>query len=219
MQSIPVQRVMAYVDGFNLYHGMKDSKIRHCRWLNLDCLVRRLLREGELVGVKYFTARIKGLDSSKADAQMVKDQEAKRIRQTRYLDALATVETITIYEGQSVSQKVICRECKSKWTKASEKMTDVNIATQMLVDAFANVYDTALLISADSDLVPPIRAIKELFRDKKMVVAFPPRRKSYELQKMADINFSIGQKQIEESQFPGVVVTKAGHEIQKPVGW
>jgi hypothetical protein len=42
-------------------------------------------------------------------------------------------------------------------------MTDVNIATQILIDAFQDKYDMTMLISGDSDLVPPIRTIHELF--------------------------------------------------------
>ena len=43
-------------------------------------------------------------------------------------------------------------------------MTDVNIATQMIIDAYQDKYDTAMLISGDSDLVPPIKAINENFK-------------------------------------------------------
>ena len=39
-------------------------------------------------------------------------------------------------------------------------MTDVNIATAMLTDAYRDRFDTALLVSADSDLVPPVRAAR-----------------------------------------------------------
>ena len=46
-------------------------------------------------------------------------------------------------------------------------MTDVNIAVEMLADAFHNEYDTAILISADSDLSAPIKKVKSLFPQKK----------------------------------------------------
>jgi uncharacterized LabA/DUF88 family protein len=38
-------------------------------------------------------------------------------------------------------------------------MTDVNIATEMLADAFLGKFDTALLISADGDLTTPVKRI------------------------------------------------------------
>ncbi|MGH9629467.1 MAG: NYN domain-containing protein [Bryobacteraceae bacterium] len=45
---------------------------------------------------------------------------------------------------------------------SSEKMTDVNIAVELLQDAFQGAFDTAILISADSDLIAPIAAVRRL---------------------------------------------------------
>ena len=55
----------------------------------------------------------------------------------------------------------------------------------MLTDAFQNAFDTALLVSADSDLVGPVRTIQTLFPAKRVVVVFPPARRSAALQKTA----------------------------------
>jgi uncharacterized LabA/DUF88 family protein len=60
------------------------------------------------------------------------------------------------------------------WKRFYWKMTDVNIAVEMLVDAYNNTFDTALLISADSDLTAPLVAIRNLFPGKRVIVAFPP---------------------------------------------
>ena len=59
-----------------------------------------------------------------------------------------------------------------------EKETDVNIAIAMLTDAVRDLYDTALLVSADSDLRPVVAAVKRLRTGKRIVAAFPPRRRS-----------------------------------------
>ena len=55
-------------------------------------------------------------------------------------------------------------------------MSDVKIASELLRDAFLNRFDTAILVSADGDLQPPIDIIKEEFSAKKLVIAFPPDR-------------------------------------------
>lgn len=55
-------------------------------------------------------------------------------------------------------------------------MTDVNIATQILIDAYQDKYDMAMLISGDSDLVPPIKAMHKIFNKKRVFVVFPPKR-------------------------------------------
>ncbi len=33
------ERVVAYIDGFNLYFGMRDANYDNCRWLNVRKLV------------------------------------------------------------------------------------------------------------------------------------------------------------------------------------
>jgi NYN domain-containing protein len=60
-------------------------------------------------------------------------------------------------------------------------MTDVQIATQLLADAFLDRFDSAVVISADSDLIPPIRAVMTHFPHQQILVAFPPERTSLNL--------------------------------------
>ena len=49
-------RVSFFIDGFNLYHSLKDYA-RDCRWLDLRKLCESYLRENEQLGdVYYFTA-------------------------------------------------------------------------------------------------------------------------------------------------------------------
>lgn len=61
MSSTPPERVICYVDGFNLYFGLRDSRLRRYYWLNVRRLAENLLRPHQsLVETKYFTARISG---------------------------------------------------------------------------------------------------------------------------------------------------------------
>ncbi len=103
-------------------------------------------------------------------------------------------------------------------------MTDVNIATEMLVDAFRDRFDVALLISGDSDLTPPVQAVQSLFpresiAGKSVVVAFPPARVSKRLRAVANASFTIGRKKLAESQFPCEVVLANGYRIHRPETW
>jgi hypothetical protein len=60
------ERAIVYVDGFNLYFGLRaatggDKKLtKRIYWLDIQKLAEKLVRNRHLVGVKYFTARIKG---------------------------------------------------------------------------------------------------------------------------------------------------------------
>ena len=98
-------------------------------------------------------------------------------------------------------------------------MTDVNIANQLLVDAFLDKYDVAILVSADSDLTGPVKQVTNLFPRKKVVVAFPPDRVSFDLKQVASAFVYISRRKLEVSQFPLMVISKDGTTIKKPRKW
>lgn len=141
-------RTIAYVDGFNLYYGMREKGWRHCYWLDVAALAQGLLRPDQTLGaVKYFTALV---SSTPRDP-------TKNRRQITYIEALQTRPAVEVFYGHYLSKQVTCRNCGAAWETHEEKMTDVNIAIEMLNDAYQDRFDTALLISADSDLRAPYR--------------------------------------------------------------
>ena len=98
-------------------------------------------------------------------------------------------------------------------------MTDVNIASRMLVDAFQDRFDTAFLISGDTDLIPPIREIKSNFAQKRVIVGFPPGRHNVSLQKIASASFVIGRKKLLDSQLPDEIIKPDGFKLSRPIQW
>ncbi len=113
----------------------------------------------------------------------------------------------------------MCHHCGTTWQKYAEKMTDVNIATELLTDAFQDRFDVAMLVSGDSDLTAPIRTVRRLFPAKWVVVAFPPARRSVELANAASTSFQIGRAKIAGSQLPEQVVKADGYVLQRPAKW
>jgi len=98
-------------------------------------------------------------------------------------------------------------------------MTDVNIAVEVLADAYSDKYDMALLITGDSDLIPPINAVHSLFKNKRVFVAFPPNRHNVSVNHAAKGSMMIGRKKLKDSQFPNIVIKKDGFVLNKPVKW
>ena len=173
--------VITYIDGYNLYFGMLDeatrrgsraepnaSYYRHM-WLDIQGLAESLLRPNqELISVKYFTSPIS-------------TGKGKQERQNAYLDALRTKSKVEIIFGRFQPDRKECDHCGHPAYHPQEKKTDVNIATHLICDAIENRYDTALLVTGDSDLVPALEAVKRLAPTKRLVVVFPPNRRSIEL--------------------------------------
>jgi uncharacterized LabA/DUF88 family protein len=203
-------KVATYIDGFNLYYGLRTAGWRKYYWLDLVCLARRLLKPGQdLDQVHYFTSRIRLRDKNQEDVT----------RQTNYLDALGTFPNLTIHYGHFLEKPKTCQKCGSTWIGHEEKMTDVNIATQLLVDAFRGSFETALLISADSDLTTPVKQVRTLFPNKRVIVVQPPQRNSHELRKAASASFTLGEAYLRQSQLPETVVTPTGHVLRRPEHW
>lgn len=200
-----MKRVITYIDGFNLYFGMTQSW-QDIKWLDINLLSTKLLRSGQtLEQVNYFTSR-------------VNNNHSKEVRQKVYLEALAEQGVQIIY-GQYRGNKETCYKCGNSWPNSKEKMTDVNIATHLLRDAFTDSYDIALLVSGDSDLVPPVETVLKTFPNKRIVVVFPPNRKSKHLEKVASASFILGRKILKNSQLPNVIVKADGYKLQKPPQW
>ncbi|HAO07579.1 MAG TPA: NYN domain-containing protein [Chryseobacterium sp.] len=200
------ERVIVYVDGFNLYFGMKEAGFDNCKWLDIRKLVLEFLKPGqELAGVKYFTSS-------------VSNDPDKQKRQITFLEALETTGIKIIY-GHYQKAAIECRRCGNIWATYNEKMTDVNIATQMMIDAFTDQYDMAMLISGDSDLVPPVRGIHAHFPQKRVLIAFPPKRFNNSVALVAKGSFIIGRKKLIDNQFPLQVIKKDGYILHKPKEW
>jgi uncharacterized LabA/DUF88 family protein len=200
------ERIIVYVDGFNLYFGMKEAGFDNCKWLDINKLVTNLmLPTQELVLVKYFTSR-------------VNNNPDKQKRQTTYIEAIET-SGIKVFYGHYQSNHLTCRKCGAIWVTYNEKMTDVNLATQMIIDAFADKYDVAMLISGDSDLVPPIQEIHKNFIKKRVFVAFPPKRYNASVASVAKGSLTIGRKKLVDSQFPYEVKKENGFVLKKPKDW
>ncbi len=200
------ERVSVYIDGFNLYFGIREAGFHACRWLNLQALVQNILHPTqELVEIKYFTSRV----SNNPDKQK---------RQSTYIEAVESIGVKIIY-GNYQDNKEECKRCGHLWLSAKEKMTDVNIATNIIMDAYQDKYDAAMLISGDSDLVPPINAVHQNFKNKRVFIAFPPKRHNASMALVAKGSFIIGRKKLIDSQFQEEVVSKSGYKLKRPDSW
>jgi uncharacterized LabA/DUF88 family protein len=205
-----MNRVIAYVDGFNLYFGLRSRQWRRYYWLDLHRMAQNLLRTGQqLVETKYFTSRV--------SATPANPQKARR--QVAYLEALQTLSCVQIFFGHYLENSVECRRCGATWISHDEKMTDVNIATELLTDAFDDRFDTAILVTADSDLTRPIEVVRTRYPGKRVVLAFPPNRFSERLKQVGSAYFTIGRDVLAASQLADSVVKPDGFVLRRPAKW
>ena len=204
------ERVVTYVDGFNLYFGIREACLRQFLWLDVGKLAASLLKPGQrLMSTKYFTSRVSGTPQ---DPGKVK-------RQAIYLDALSAQPGIDIFYGQYLGKTSTCRNCGSSWRTYEEKMTDVNIAVQVMADFFLDKCDIGTIVSGDSDLAGLIQTLTPLFPHKRVVVAFPPKRVSMRLKSVAHAWLNVARKRLADNQLPEKVTTSSGQVLERPPSW
>jgi uncharacterized LabA/DUF88 family protein len=197
------KRVIFYIDGYNLYYGMRECGWKKYYWLDLDALCSNILRacpHRELTAVKYFTARINQPPDSVR-------------RQSLYLEAVETLPKVTIIYGQYYTNVHGSQVC------FKEKRTDVNIAVNLIFDALDDLYDVAYLVSGDSDLVPAVEKIRAYFPKKWIIACFPPKRISMALKKACHGNMQIYEGHLKGSQFPPKLQNKYNYMIERPITW
>lgn len=207
MSSVP--KTYVYVDGFNLYFGAVRNT--PYKWLNIDALCRRLLPKNDIAKIKYFTARVSGIN----------DPDRPR-RQEVFLRALRTLPNCEIHFGRFVSHKVfmplVTPASGQKFAQVietKEKGSDVNLAVHLLNDAWRGEYEVAVVVSNDSDLVEAIRIVRQQLH-KTVGIVNPHDRPSVELHKEADFRLQLRPGILAAAQFPDAI---PGTAIHKPVGW
>ncbi len=154
------QRVIVYVDGFNFYYGLKKNhRWRRYYWLDMVKFFEMFMRPNqELVKVKYFSAKPDNVD--------------KALRQNAFFQANKENPKFQLLLGKYLRKNIKCFNCGYMIQTFEEKESDVRIATQIVNDANNHNCDVAIVVSADSDMLPAIELA--LVAGTKVFVYFPP---------------------------------------------
>lgn len=202
-----------YVDGYNLFYGcLKDTSYR---WLDLSQLCDNLLTGNTINKIRYFTAYVQSRPGHPNQQQ----------HQQAYIRALETLPNLSVHLGHFLTSRVSMPYANppphgpkmARVIKTEEKGSDVNIATYLLLDAFRNDYDVAVIVSNDSDLLEPINVVrKEL--GKRVGVLNPHNNVSWALKKHSTFYKQIPESALAASQFTATLTDTVG-TITRPPGW
>ena len=201
------RKTIVYIDGFNLFHALKDMRWKKYYWLDLHMFSLKLLSDMQILKqIRYFTSR--GID----------DPHGQK-RQNTYIEALETLKDIDIQYGKFTSDDWGCSSCGRIQQVNHEKQTDVNIVVAMISDAQDDNFNDAILITADSDQIPTVKYVRSAYPEKRVIVAFPPGRHSNDLAPVASKTFHIQRITLEQSQLPDEVKSKANFMLTRPKTW
>ncbi len=200
-------KTMVFVDGFNLYHSLHVKPSYHkYKWLDLKKLAQLLVGSKDtLIKVLYFTA------------YATWDQH-KMIKHKQYVEALRSADVETVFGAFRYVDKT-CRICHKRYKTFEEKRTDVNIAIKLFQTAINDLWDKALIVSGDSDLIPALAEIKKVFPAKQIGVVIPIGRRAEELKLVSDFHIKLKQRHLQTAQFQKELDLGDGKILKCPPSW
>jgi hypothetical protein len=201
-----------YVDGFNLYYGA----VRHTPYKRLN--IRRMCEIAfpniEIAEIDYCTAIVK-------DAPWDPHQST---RQLMFIRALKTVD-VQVYYGSFLSKVVKMPLAKPprrgsrmvNVIKTEEKGSDVALGSLLVAHGYQGRYEAAIVVSNDSDLVLPIRIVRQELR-LPVGLLNPHEKFSVELSREAAFKKQLRKGVLIAAQFPDTLTDRRG-TITKPAQW
>jgi uncharacterized LabA/DUF88 family protein len=207
-------KTFVYVDGFNLYYGA--VKGTPYKWLDISRLCQLLLPRNQIIKIKYFTALVTARPGDPAQPN----------RQQLYLRALRTIPNLEVTLGHflahTVSMPLALPQAGAPRfatvIKTEEKGSDVNIAAHMVNDCHRGLFEVAVLVSNDSDLVEPLKIVRHELGFPVGILNPFPAKASHELRRHATFMKPIRPGALGASQFPPFLTDNAG-TFHKPAAW
>lgn len=172
---MPTERIAILVDGSNLYHYLRELKLTGLAEFDYKAFAQLLARGRIVVSSTYYIGKVR----SHGDA---KGEELRRWQQrlvAHLQNSGWTVEYGHMMEHNGVFQ---------------EKGVDVHIAVDLLTGAYENRFDTALLVSSDTDLIPAIHGVKR--KGKRIEYIGFAHRPSFGLMKNVDLTTTLRREDL-----------------------
>jgi len=215
-----MDRVVFFVDGFNLYYSLiAASKADHAKgnykWLDLKKYLLQFLdpTKEQHEAIYYFSAYYPW----KTSQRLIKDPK-KEARHRLFVKAIEASGIISVF-GSFHKHSIACPICGGLFDRPEEKRTDVNIGVSMLKMAVQNKYDTAILVSGDTDFIPAVKAIKEVCPEKRVGVLFPYKRANRHFYGIVDFRIKTKLAQVFSCQLPNTITLTDGTIINCPPKW
>ena len=211
-----MNRVCFIIDGFNLYHSIKDiAKDNNglcLKWLNIYSLCSKYLyllgNNAQIEKIFYFTALAHHLNN-----QAIID------RHENYIKCLEDFG-IEVIRGNFKSKRVHCILCDRDFTKHEEKETDVAISSKVLELLYEKACESIVIVTGDTDIAPAVRFAINRFPDADIRFAFPYNRKNDELLQLIPKSFKIKKVKYQNNQLPNPFTLSDGTTVlHKPASW
>ena len=174
-------RVSVLLDGGNFYHLVLKKMGFYELQFSYDDFIKFLSGDREIanLGKRYYVGTIREVEGDPRSKMAMSRQtklltilkqngwqlKTSKLRlRTEELIIDSRVENYQILKRQGIN--------KILYTRNREKGIDVKLATDLIMGAVDDQYDTAIVISSDTDLIPAIDCVRNRFKKKVEYIGF-----------------------------------------------
>jgi len=159
-------RVFIIIDGNNFYHRLKEASLKNLLSFDYKKFSEFLARGREVVLKKYYIGAIREEPGNLKSRKLMANQQK--------LISNLQKSGFEIGFGHML-----------KTDRYHEKGVDVLMAVDLLIGAYEDLFDTAVLVTSDTDLIPAIDKVRE--KGKKIEYVGFSHKPSYALIAHSDI--------------------------------
>jgi uncharacterized LabA/DUF88 family protein len=203
-----MNRVSFFIDGFNVYHALDYDKSFHkYKWLDYSALAKCFVSTTDTItDIYYFTSYA--------------DWKPSKVERHKLLVNALTMKGVKVILGKFKIRDKECRICHKKYQIPEEKQTDVNISIKLFQCAHHDTFDTGILVTGDSDIIPAVIAVKESFPEKQIGLVTPIGRRADEMKKVCDFHRKMKSQHLSSSQFPDRIIdSESKLVLDRPSQW
>lgn len=138
------ERVAVFIDGSNLYFKLKSLGVKNLSRFNYRQFIQWLAINKRIVYAGYYIGIVRAKNND------IKGQKLRKAQINLFNYLRSQSQCFTIRKGYLMENDGVYHE----------KGVDVQIAVDLLVGAYENLYDTAIVVSSDTDLLPAMNKAK-----------------------------------------------------------
>ena len=137
------QRVAVYFDGSNAYNKLKKVGLpEEGKRFDFEAFARHLAGNRKLISKRYYVGIVRNHDGSEKSERLVRKQQ-------QFLESL-----------RSAGFEIKAGKIMYDGSRIREKGVDVKLAVDLVIGASDDLYDTAIVVSSDTDLIPAVKYLR-----------------------------------------------------------
>lgn len=172
------ERTIILIDGSNFFHRLRELKLSHLIHFDYKNFTSLLCGKNQTIWTRYYIGRIRAAANDEKRRQLMGKQQQlfQNLRKSGW--------------------EISCGYMLKSEDQYHEKGVDVLMAVDLISGAYENEFDTAILVSSDTDLIPALKKVRKL--GKKIIYVGFGHKPSYAMIAHSDIRRLLQKEELKQ---------------------